>query len=137
MPLYDYRCINGHKFESYSSYEARDTVILCRHCSTSAARIPTMPMLAVSPVDYSYDCPITGRHITSKHAHEENLKAHDCRVLETGERDYNARIRAEADAALESKIDVTVEKSIDAMPSDKREKLYNEMRSSDISVERA
>jgi len=88
-------------------------------------------------VDYSYDCPITGRHITSKAAHEENLRVHGCHVLETGEKETAARVRAEADIALESKIDVTVEKAIDAMPSEKREKLYNELKTSDISVERA
>lgn len=89
-----------------------------------------------STVDYSYDCPVTGRHITSKSDHEENLKFHGCHVLEAGEKETGARIRAEADLALEAKIDDTVEKSIDAMPSDKREKLYNEMVTSDISIER-
>lgn len=87
-------------------------------------------------VDYAYDCPVTGRHITSKHQHEENLRLHGCHVLETGEKEANERIRAEADSVFEDKIDISVEKAIDAMPSDKREKLYNEMVVSDISVDR-
>ena len=35
---------------------------------------------------YQYECPITGKPIMNKHEHNENLKAHGCRVLEKGER---------------------------------------------------
>jgi len=38
-----------------------------------------------------YDCPITGKIIEGRAAHEENLKRHDCRILERGEKEDNAR----------------------------------------------
>lgn len=76
---------------------------------------------------YEYACPITGTHISSKRQHEENLKQHGCRVLETGERDYNERVRAQEEAAFERKVDQTIEREIALMPSDKRERLGKEL----------
>jgi len=38
--------------------------------------------------DYeAYECPVTGDMIEGRHAHSENLKRNDCRLLEPGEFD--------------------------------------------------
>lgn len=102
-----------------------------------AHRLITAPSLIFSGIDYSYDCPITEKHITSKRQHEENLKRHNCRVYETGEREFNARARSAADASLEASIDATVERAIAKMPSDKLETLAKELSSGiNLQVER-
>lgn len=63
-------------------------------------------------LDYKpYRCPITGKPIEGKRAHQENLKRHGCRLLEKGEKEQNVRERAESDRKLEKAIDVAVEKT--------------------------
>jgi hypothetical protein len=51
-------------------------------------------------LDYqSYDCPVTGRMIEGRRAHRENLKLHNCRVLEPGETAQHRRERPKQKAA--------------------------------------
>ena len=133
MPLYDFRCANGHKFERHVPLAKFEEQQLC-DCHAPANRIISAPMFSVDQTDYS--CPITGKHIGSKRQHEENLKLHNCRVLETGEKESNERRRQEADAALDRKIEDTVEREVESLSSDKKEKLYNELISTDLTVER-
>lgn len=46
-------------------------------------RRPTGPILLG---DYeAYDCPVTGKMIEGRYAHNENLKRQGCRLLEPGE----------------------------------------------------
>jgi hypothetical protein len=54
-------------------------------------------------------------------------KRTDCRVLETGEKELNERRRAEAEKAFDKKIEDTVEREFDKMPSAKKEQLANEL----------
>lgn len=136
MPMYDCQCARGHRFERHIPLDLFEQPIHCE-CGALSKRLITAPRILVSPIDYSYDCPITGKHITTKHAHEENLKAHGCRVLEPGERSYNSRVRQEAETAMEKKIDMTIEREIDLMPSEKREMLAKELSAGvELGVER-
>ena len=64
--------------------------------------------------DYAaYDCPITGDRIDGRVAHAENLKRHDCRLLETGEKEDNAKTHRQnvrnEDARRDAAIDGIVE----------------------------
>ncbi len=97
---------------------------------------PSRGPMIISSASYEYACPITGNPISSKREHEENLKRQDCRVLESGEKEYNAKRNAEADAALDRAIDQTVEREIDAMPGDKRDSLAKELATTDITIAR-
>ena len=78
-----------------------------------------MIKLMPSPIvrgDYEpYNCPITGKLISGKKEHEANLKLHHCRVLEPGEARDAARVRAEADKALEDKICETAAREVEKM----------------------
>jgi hypothetical protein len=91
-------------------------------------------MIAVESV--SYECPITGDYIGSKRDHENNLRRHDCRVLETGEKDYNERRRLQEEARFDAAIEATVEREVMSMDSDSRESLAKALTTSDISVDR-
>jgi hypothetical protein len=137
MPLYDIKCAaSGEVFERHIPLAFYNDPIRCA-CGAPASRVIGPVQIAVSPVDYSYDCPITGAHITSKTAHQENLKRQGCRVLETGEKNFNEKRRLEAEAKTEQAIDQTIEKAIDQMPTEKREQLARELSmGTDISVER-
>lgn len=135
MPLYECQCNNAHRFERHIPLSEYNEPIICL-CGANARRVIVPPRI-LRPINYEYDCPITGKHITSKHAHDENLKVHGCRVRETTEREYNSRIRREAETAMEKKIDQTIEREIDQMPSEKREQLAKELSLGlDCGVER-
>lgn len=61
--------------------------------------------------DYqAYECPVTGQMIEGRHAHKENLKRTDCRLLEPGEfedtkKNGQKRIYDKMDAAIDKAID--------------------------------
>lgn len=134
MPLYDFRCVDGHKFERMVKLADFEAPIICS-CQMPAVRIISAPMFSVEQVDYT--CPVTGKHIGSKKQHEENLRQQDCRVLEAGETELSKRQLAAEEAAFEKSVDQTVEKNFWSMPSEKREKLANELESGvDLAVER-
>ena len=136
MPLYDCKCSNGHIFERQIPLSRFEEEIFC-DCGATANRCISKPTIFGGRVEYEYACPITGKHISSKRQHEENLKKHGCRVFETGERDYNSRKQARDNEAFERKIDETVERFIDTLPSEKRERLGQELAAgADISVGR-
>lgn len=129
MPLYDIRCMeSGKSFERHIPLADFEKPIECA-CGAPAIRLISRVSLALSTVDYGYTCPVTGKEIIGKAAHEDNLKRHGCHVLETGEKEAAVRRREEADARLDREIEQTVEKAIDAMPSDKREVLGRELSS--------
>lgn len=136
MPLYDCKCVRGHIFERRIPLTEFAEEIIC-DCGATAKRCIAKPMIFGGRLDYEYACPITGEHISSKRQHEENLKKHGCRVLETGEREYNSRVQARANEEFERKIDQTIERAIDTMPSEKREQLGKELEAGvSVSVDR-
>lgn len=54
----------------------------------------------------AYTCPITDRPIEGRYAHRENLKRHDCRILETGEsRDCPKNVQRSYDEGLSRILD--------------------------------
>jgi hypothetical protein len=62
--------------------------------------------------DYAaYDCPVTGRMIEGRSAHNENLKRTGCRLLEKGEREQAIRDRADTDRKIEKTVEAAVEKT--------------------------
>lgn len=134
MPLYDFKCEGGHRFERMvplSHFEAQQ---YC-DCNAPASRVISAPMFHVDQTGYT--CPVTDQWIGSKHEHENNLRRQDCRVLEPGEKEAAASFRADADASVDRALDETVERQWDAMPSAKRERLTNELLAgSDLEVAR-
>lgn len=133
MPLYDLVCDAGHKFERMIPLAQFDLLQYC-DCQSPARRLISRPMIVVESV--SYECPITGDYIGSKREHISNLDRHGCRVLETGEKDYNERQRLAAEAEFDAKIEATVEREVLSMDSDARESLAKALTTSDLSVDR-
>lgn len=134
MPLYDIRCENGHISERMIPLRDFEAPIICS-CAAPANRVISTPMISVESI--YYDCPITGAPITSKRAHEDNLRRHDCRLYEPGETEGNARARAREEAEFDRKVEETVEREIAALPGDKRDQLAKELSAGiDVQVER-
>lgn len=134
MPLYDCKCEAGHTFERMIKLADFEAPIIC-DCHAPAKRAISRPMISVENV--GYDCPVTGKWIGSKRAHEENLRQQGCRVLEPGEKESATRSKAHAEADFERRLDETVERTIDSWSSDKKESLANELLGgADLAVER-
>ena len=132
MPLYDFICSEGHPFERIVPLANFSETQHCA-CSAPATRVISAPRFSVDQTDYT--CPITGVWIGSKAAHRENLARHGCRVLETGETEAAAAYRRKQDEALDKAVEDSVEKSIEAMPSEKKEALHNELINGGLTAE--
>lgn len=135
MPLYEYQCnTSGRVFSRFVPLANYRSPARCK-CGATGFRIISRPRIIS---DYEpYQCPVTGKVISGRRQHEENLKITGCRVLESGERERAAAIRAADDARLDSILDTHIEREYDAMPGEKRERLANELLAgTDLSIER-
>lgn len=135
MPLYDFKCEAGHKFERMVRLTEYGATQHCA-CRAIAHRQISAPMFSVDKTDYT--CPVTGRPITSKHQHEENLKQTGSRVLEPGEKELNQKNREAAEAEFDKTIETSVERELSTWGSDKMESLSNELVNGnvDLKIER-
>jgi len=126
MALYNYECPTHGRFEAWRPMAEYDQPEPCPHCGELSPRGVSAPRSLQA--DYEpYHCPITGNVISGRRAHRENLRKHNCRVFETGERENLIRTKAAAEAAFDKAIETTVEQSFDAMTSSQRESLANEL----------
>ena len=132
MPMYDFKCQAGHRFERMVPLAEFDQVQSCQ-CGEPAQRLISAPLFTVDNTGYT--CPVTGSWIGSKHQHEENLKVHGCRVLETGEKEANLKKRQEAEAQFDKSIEDSVEKELSTWGSDKMEKLANELVNGKVDLQ--
>jgi putative FmdB family regulatory protein len=126
MPLYDYKCATcGRGKAIFLKLAELNNVQECPNCSFPMNRLISAPAVLG---DYPpYTCPITGKLIEGRRAHQENLKRHGCRVFEAGEIDsYQHRVVQE-DAKLESALEATADEFIYNLPPEKKEQLANEM----------
>lgn len=127
MPIYVYKCsICGVKRELVQRIADLDKEpVYCSHDGFVMNRVIQAPMVFG---DYeAYDCPITGKRIEGRRAHEENLKRHGCRVLEPGETNQAVRFRQQQEAALDRSIEETADRFITGLPTEKRDRLAAEM----------
>lgn len=136
MPLYDTECKNcGVKETRMIPLSQLDNPIICNTCNGSMIRLISAPM--VKGDLGSYTCPITGKWIDGRKAHQENLKRHGCRVLEKGESEAAKKYKAKVDEQLDKSIEGTVEKFIATAPPEKVERLAREVMSgADVTVNR-
>lgn len=109
MPVYDFKCPDGHIFESIAP--TGDFRLECAHCHQLAEKVWTRRSLPFMRGDYEpYDCPITGKRITGKAEHEANLKKHGCRVSEPGDMQAEVRRRAELDRKADEANDAIIDR---------------------------
>jgi len=128
MPTYEYRCADCGDFTRYLPLARYNEEQHCPQCQLPARKMVSAPIVRgdIQP----YQCPITGKAITSRRAHEENLLRHDCRVLERGERQEVEKRRKAEDDALANKLAETAAELVNKMPVEKQMKLAGELASS-------
>lgn len=136
MPTYRYKCLGCARFtDVFKRLSDMDRLERCSNCQFEMVRQIVAP--AVRGDYQGYNCPITNKWIEGRRAHEENLKRHGCRVLETGEKEDLIRSKQVEEAALERSIEGTVEEFIEKLPAAKKERLANEVAGGmDVTFER-
>lgn len=99
----------------------------CSACGSPAVEAPSR---AVSrrQLDVDYECPISGKPIRSKRAHEENLRATGYHVLESGEKEEAIARRAKANKDFDAAIERTAEELLHNLPTEKKQQLATEMK---------
>ena len=137
MPVYEYECkvCDAGKVERVKPLSRYDEPEPCPICGQGMRKLVSTPMFRVDNI--RYQCPITGKAITSRKQHEENLLKQGCRVLERGEREEAEKFKKREDKELEDRIVDTAAKLVHSMPEDKKEKLANELASTNsVSYDR-
>lgn len=96
------------------------------HCGYLAERVIVAPMV-VNDLP-GYESPIDGRWIEGRRARHEDLKRNHCRPWETGEREYQERVRQNHNTDFDASVDADIERQVSLMPARKRELLEQEVR---------
>lgn len=127
MPLYTYACDGtGKLFDRFLKLENYKEPQVCK-CGSSASKQLAAPYVRG---DYEpYECPVSGKMIEGRKAHEENLKRTGCRILEPGEIKDNKRNQAQAEASFEASVEETIEEVVAQLPTEKKVKLAAEIES--------
>lgn len=90
----------------------------------------------IQPWDY-YESPVSGKPITSYKQRRDDMERHGCVDYEPSMKKVQKQNIKAMDDALDKKVDETVEKEWDKMPTQKRERLANELTAgADIKIER-
>lgn len=134
MPLYDFICSAGHKFDRFLKLAEYDAPQTCE-CGATASKQLSAPR--VVPDIQAYQSPIDGRVINSRAQRREDLRRNGCVEYEPSMKEHAARARAREEQELDAAVDATVEKEIYEMPAPKRERLISELEAgSDIEFVR-
>lgn len=88
-------------------------------------------------LDYDYDCPVTGKPIRSKAAHEDNLRRTGCHILEAGCDKDAARTRQEINDKADNAIAEAAAQLYHSLPQEKKDALASEIATTEISLSRS
>ena len=134
MPIYQYHCATcNSRRDVVKKIAEMDSATKCLRCDFAMNREICAPMVRGDIP--GYDCPVTGKWIEGRVAHEENLRRQGCRVLEPGETEAAKTSHAKSEAAFDASIDATVEEFVETLPTAKKEQLAAEIQSGlDVNV---
>ena len=90
MPIYEYRCRDGHTTEVYRSVDARHLPAECEQCGAPAAKVISRVGYAMPDIA-GYQSPITREWIGSRSAHRSHMRQHG--VIEVGNEPIRPRKR--------------------------------------------
>lgn len=135
MPIYVQKCEKGHTFDVFLKLEDYDEPQMCE-CGAKSKRIIVPTMLNCDMQNWdSYVSPTSGKYITSYRQRKEDMKASGCVDYEPSMKKVQSNNIKAMDDALDKKVDETVEKEWDKMPTHKRERLASELTAgADIEI---
>lgn len=113
MPIYEYLCPYGHKFDGYAPMSKSANPAFCEKHAAVAPKIISAPRVFG---DYEpYVSPVTGRLVHGKKDRERDLRESGCRPYEAGELQEQARRAADAEKQAEREIDDAVERTFNEL----------------------
>jgi putative FmdB family regulatory protein len=134
MPVYEFKCLHcKSKFDRFLPLANYQQPQFCK-CGNRAQKLISAP--AVQGDFQPYECPVTGKFIEGRRAHEENLKKTGCRVLEAGETQATTARREKSEAELENKIADSAAEFVANLDTASREQLGREVEHGDIALTR-
>ena len=126
MPVYEYTCHQCRKgFEVVRKMQDYREPAYCPVCHTLGNRV--LSPAAVRGDYEGYQCPVTGKWVEGRKAHEENLRQTGCRVFEPGEKQEFERRREREEAEFDAKLEQSIGETVAAMPAEKQQKLAQEL----------
>lgn len=137
MPIYVFECPEGHRFDKLLKIEQYLEPQECE-CGSMGKRVitPTMLSLDIAPWD-AYVSPATGKYITSHKERKRDMKESGCVDYEPSLKKHNKEKQKAEDLKLDKKVDETVDRIYENLPSKKRESLSNELtRGTDLQYTR-
>jgi len=134
MPIYEYLCDKGHKFDRYLKMDDYKKPQICE-CGEKSKKLFS-PAMIINSFE-SYESPIDGSIISTPKKRRDDLARSGSVPYEPGMRQDADTLAKNSEVKLEREMDNTVDKLLYEMPSNKREKLINELSSGvEISYER-
>lgn len=134
IPIYEYACFNGHKFERYLPLEDYSLPQTCE-CGMLGKRFLSPPLLVKVQQECRYDSPITGEPITTWQQRRNDLDKHNCQEYDPEmKRDADLRVH-EADAKLDHSVDEHVERTWGKMPTKVRAAIASELVDHGVTAE--
>lgn len=134
MPVYEYQCENGHKFDNFFTIVGHLRQLAC-HCGAMATQIISAPILIKAAPFVCYDSPIDGRPITTWAARREDLARNNCQPYDPEMRKDAERFNEDCMKEVESDIQQTVEQEFSKMSHAKRSQLGHELFDLNMSAE--
>ena len=115
MPLYTYKCPEGHTFDGYAPMSESSLPRVCdQHLALSEKIITPVRVFG----DYEpYEGPVTGRMIYGKRERERDLRESGCRPYEQGEMQDQQHRVADAERQLDKEVDQVVETTLNDLRS--------------------
>lgn len=124
MPTYLYECPQCGQFERFLRLADHRREVGCS-CGLPSIQVIT-PVNFSKPME-AYECPVTGKIISSVQAHKDNLARTGCHIVEPGE-DRDAAIRAKRnDDLLDAQLDKSLDQALNSMPAAKKAQLCAEV----------
>jgi len=121
MPLYTYACVVCNRTDTAIRTVARRAE--APRCPCGTVMLKQLDAPRVLPDYAGYDCPVTGKWIEGRRAHEENLKRTGSRLLEPGENAQALRRQQAEDTALEDRVAETAATIVEGFSPEKKEAL--------------
>jgi len=135
MPIYEYKCKNGHKFDAFLKVSDYSKEQHCDCCGEIGVKQLSLPMVHVDIP--AYQSPSSGKWITSRTERREDLKRTNCVEYEPSMVQEVEKKRKVEDRELDKKIDEHVETTISKMSTREQEQLGSELESLDIEITKA
>ena len=137
MPIYDYECGCGERFQKYLPISEYDEQQFCR-CGKQAIKIFLSAPIFKIQKDIRYRSPIDGREITTWRQRNEDLASSGSIPLDDDVKKHINDIKKRQDEKDEREIDEYVERYVETLDSKSVERLGSELaHGADLNYTRA